>query len=132
LGGNDGWDGAWYDVDAPGQGILVDVQTRTQGDDFLFLAWFTYGEDTDSGLRWLTAQGPLSGHSAEVSIYETTGGGFNSSAPVTTEAIGTMAVEFIDCSHLRIDYRFEASGEQGSIDMSRVIPGTDSLCSGLQ
>ena len=132
LGGNDGWDGAWFDENSPGQGILIDVQTQSQGDDFLFLAWFAFGDQTDSGLRWLTAQGPLSGHLADIAIYETTGGSFNASTPVVTEAIGSMKLEFLDCNHLRIDYLFDGTGQESSIEMTRVIPGTESLCSSLQ
>lgn len=33
--------------------------------DFIFVAWFTYGEDTTSGQSWLTAQGTFDGSTAD-------------------------------------------------------------------
>ena len=129
---NDGWDGAWYDSDAPGQGMLMDVQTDSGGEDFLFVAWFTYGDRTDTGQWWLTAQGPLIGSTAEISVYETTGGRFNDTTPVSTQEAGSLQVDFTDCSNARISYSLDQQSLQGSIDMTRVIQGSAALCEGLQ
>ena len=75
---NDGLDGAWYDAASPGQGFLIDAHP---GNDFIFVAWFTYGDDTASGQRWLTAQGPLAGSTADLVVYETLGGSFDDPDP---------------------------------------------------
>ena len=61
------------------------------------MAWFTYGEDTVSGQRWLTAQGPLVGTSADLIVYETLGGSFDDPNPSETNAVGTMTIDFTDC-----------------------------------
>jgi hypothetical protein len=53
---NAGHAGAWFNPDTSGQGQLIDVEPEEQ---FIFVAWFTYGEDSALGQRWLTAQGPL-------------------------------------------------------------------------
>jgi hypothetical protein len=50
---NDGWDGAWFNAQTPGQGFLMDAHPNPDGDDFIFVAWFTFGENTASGQRWL-------------------------------------------------------------------------------
>ncbi len=129
---NDGWDGAWYDRNSPGQGFLIDAHPGTEGDDFMFVAWFTYGNDSASGQRWLTAQGPMQGTTAVLFVYETTGGSFDQ--PVTGETIpvGSMTIEFEDCSNAQLDYTLSDEGLAGSIQIERVIPGTEALCLELQ
>jgi hypothetical protein len=128
---NDGWDGAWFDPATSGQGFLIDSQSSSEGDDFIFVAWFTYGESSDSGQRWLTAQGPLTNKRAEISVYETTGGSFNNPAPVNSEAIGAMTIEFIDCNNARLTYDLTDETLSGSIDIVRLIPGAEALCESL-
>jgi polyhydroxybutyrate depolymerase len=128
---NDGWDGAWFDEETPGQGFLIDAHPNSEGDDFIFVAWFTYGDDTASGQRWLTAQGPLKGTTADLVVYETTGGSFN--APITDETnpVGTMTIDFTDCSHALLTYSLTDEGLEESIQIQRTIPGTEALCQEL-
>ncbi len=128
---NDGWDGAWYDTDTPGQGFLFDVRTDTTDDDFIFAAWFTYGEDTISGQRWLTAQGPLTGTTAETIVYETTGGSFDDPKPTETVVAGSMTIEFTGCNNALVTYVLSDGALTGSIDIKRAIPGTEALCEEL-
>ncbi len=128
---NDGWDGAWYDENSPGQGFLIDVHPSAEGDDFIFVAWFTYGEDSVSGQRWLTTQGPLQGTAADIVVYETTGGSFDK--PITDETIpvGSMTINFTDCSNALLTYSLTDEGLEGSIEIKRAIPGTEALCQAL-
>jgi len=128
---NDGWDGAWYDEETPGQGFLIDAHPNPEGDDFIFVAWFTYGDGTASGQRWLTAQGPLVGTAADLVVYETTGGSFD--APITDETnpVGTITIDFTDCSHALLTYMLTDEGLEESIQIQRTIPGTDALCQEL-
>jgi hypothetical protein len=123
---NEGRDGAWYDPASPGQGFLIDAHPDNE---FIFVAWFTYGEDTLSGQRWLTAQGPLVGTSADLIIYETLGGSFDSPNPSETNAVGTMTID--DCSHALLDYSITDEALAGMIDIERAIPGTEALCEEL-
>ena len=95
------------------------------------MAWFTYGDDTASGQRWLTAQGPLVGTTANLVVYETTGGSFD--APITDETnpVGTISIDFTDCSHALLTYSLTDEGLEESIQIQRTIPGTDALCQEL-
>ena len=65
--------GSWFDPATSGQGFFIDAYPNPGG-DFIFVSWFTYGDDTASGQRWLTAQGAFAGSVAEIDVYETTGG----------------------------------------------------------
>ena len=125
---NDGRDGAWFDEATPGQGFLIDAHPDPEGDDFIFVAWFTYGENTASGQRWLTAQGPLQGSTADLVVYETLGGSFDDPEPSETNAVGTMNIDFTDCSNALLSYSITDEALAGMIDIERAIPGTQALC----
>jgi hypothetical protein len=128
---NNGWDGAWYDEETPGQGFLIDVHPNAEGDDFIFVAWFTYGEGTASGQRWLTAQGPLQGSTADLVVYETADGSFDNPQPSETDAVGSMIIDFTDCSNALLNYSITGEALAGMIDIRRAIPGTEALCQEL-
>jgi hypothetical protein len=68
----------------------------------VFLAWFTYDTERppqdvtatlgEPGHRWLTAQGPYSGDTANLTVYVTEGGVFDSATPpATTDPAGVHA-----------------------------------------
>jgi len=128
---NDGWDGAWYDMETPGQGFLIDAHPNPAGDDFIFVAWFTYGENTASGQRWLTAQGPLEGSTANIIVYETVGGSFDDPKPSETNTVGSLTIDFTDCSNALLTYSITDEALAGSINIRRAIPGTEALCEEL-
>lgn len=125
---NDGRDGAWFDPNSPGQGFLIDAHPGAGGDDFIFVAWFTYGEFAASGQRWLTAQGPLQGTTADIVVYETQGGSFDDAAPSETSEVGTMTIDFTDCSNALLSYSISDGPLAGMIDITRAIPGTGAAC----
>jgi len=129
---NNGWDGAWYDEMTPGQGFLFDVHPNPDGDDFIFVAWFTYGENTASGQRWLTAQGPFEGSTADIAVYETTGGNFDDPKSVKNNPAGSLLIDFTDCSNALLTYSLSDEALEGSIDIKRAIPGTEALCQELR
>jgi len=126
-----GMDGAWFDPDSPGQGFLLDVRSGADGGKYLFAAWFTYGDETESGQRWLTAQGPFEGSTATVDVYVTTGGRFDSPQPVETVAAGTMTINFMDCSNAVLEYFLTEDGAQGTIAIQRLMPESNALCEEL-
>lgn len=129
---NDAWDGAWYNADTSGQGFLIDSKSNAEGDDFIFVAWFTYGDTNASGQRWLTAQGPLADNQADIIIYEVSGGSFDDPTPVDPpEAIGAMNIEFTGCNSAQLSYDLTDEGLTGSMNIERVIPGTETLCESL-
>jgi lysophospholipase L1-like esterase len=128
---NDGRDGAWFDAATPGQGFLIDAHPDPEGDDFIFVAWFTYGEDTTSGQRWLTAQGPLQGSMADLVVYETLDGSFDDPKTSESSAVGTMTIDFTDCSNASLSYSVTDEVVAGKINIERAIPGTEALCEEL-
>ena len=95
------------------------------------VAWFTYGEDTASGQRWLTAQGSFEGSIAEIDVFETTGGSFDDPQATSTTNVGTMSLDFTDCSNAQLSYSLPANGAEGDLAITRVIPGGQALCEEL-
>jgi len=99
--------------------------------NFIFVAWFTYGEETASGQRWLTAQGDFAGSTAEIDVYETTDGRFDDPQAVNVGKVGTMTIDFTDCSNALVSYSITDEALAGMIDIERAIPGTEALCEEL-
>jgi hypothetical protein len=128
---NDGRDGAWFDEETPGQGFLIDAHPNAEGDDFIFVAWFTYGDEMASGQRWLTAQGPLAGTIGDLVLHETTGGSFDDPKPSETVPVGSLTIDFTDCSHALLTYSLTDQALEGSIDIKRAVPGSEALCKEL-
>ena len=128
---NAGMDGAWFDPDTPGQGFFIDAHPDPEGGNFIFVSWFTYGEDTASGQRWLTAQGSFAGSIAEIDVFETTGGSFDDPQATSTTNVGTMSLDFTDCSNALLTYALTDSDAEGDIAITRVIPGGQALCEEL-
>ena len=93
--------------------------------------WFTYGEDTASGQRWLTAQGSFEGSIAELDVFETTGGSFDDPQTPSTTNVRTMSLDFTDCSSALLTYSLTDNGAEGDIAITRVIPGGQALCEEL-
>ena len=128
---NAGMDGAWFDPDTSGQGYFIDAYPDPEGGNFIFVSWFTYGDATASGQRWLTAQGGFEGSTAEIDVFETTGGSFDDPEPVSTTKVGTMSLDFTDCSNAQLTYSLPADSAEGDIAITRVIPGSQALCEDL-
>ncbi|MFB3079806.1 MAG: FG-GAP repeat protein, partial [Lysobacterales bacterium] len=112
---NAGMDGAWFDPNTPGQGFFIDSHPDPDGGNFIFVSWFTYGDDTASGQRWLTAQGSFEGSIAEIDVFETTGGSFDDPQATSTTNVGTMSLDFTDCSNALLTYSLPANGAEGDI-----------------
>ncbi len=123
-------DGAWYDPEPAGQGFFIDAH-RVDDMTFLFVAWFTYGDITKSGQRWVTGQGGFSGSVAELPIYECQGGSFAEDHPTETTIVGSMVVDFTDCAHAVLTYDLDEGTSTGSIDITRVMPESQALCEEL-
>lgn len=131
VGINDDMDGAWYEPGTPGQGFFFDVFTGAGGEQSIFISWFTYGDATASGQRWLTGQGSFEGSRASLELHETTGGSFNDPRPVETVRAGTMTIDFTDCETAVLGYMLDDAGQEGEIGIIRAVPGGESLCEEL-
>jgi len=99
----------------------------------VFVAWFTFDAERplpgtpfeigEPGQRWLTAQGPYSGHNATLTIYVSEGGVFDSmDPPATTDPAGdgSMTIEFSDCSNALLTYSIRSAGLSGEIPLQRI------------
>ena len=122
--------GNWYDPATSGQGLTVEVNPDS---NVLFFAWYTYAPNGAyagaAGQRWYTAQGAFAPgtRSVPVTIYETTGGSFDSitdPAPRTVE-VGAGTVTFQSCSSATLSFGFtggSSSGAAATIALKRVGP----------
>ena len=128
---NAGMDGAWFDPATSGQGFFIDSHPDPEGGNLIFVSWFTYGSNTASGQRWLTALGGFDGSLAEIDIHETTGGSFDNPQVPTTTKVGTMSIDFSDCSNAQLSYSLPADPAAGDIAITRVIAGAQALCEEL-
>ena len=128
---NAGMDGAWFDLVTSGQGYLVDSYPNPDGSNFIFVAWFTFGEDTASGQRWFTAQGSFAGSLAELDVFESTGGSFDDPQAPSTTKVGTMSIDFTDWSNAQLSYSLPADPAAGNIAITRAIAGAQALCEEL-
>jgi N-acetylneuraminic acid mutarotase len=128
---NAGMDGAWFDPATSGQGYFIDAHPDPEGGNFIFVSWFTYGNATASGQRWLTAQGGFEGSMAEIDVFEHTGGSFDDPEAISTTKVGTMSLDFTDCSNAQLSYSLPADPAEGDVAITRVIPGGKALCEEL-
>jgi hypothetical protein len=108
----------------------------------MFLSWFTYDTERpddsvsanlgDPGHRWLTAQGAFAGNEAVLDITITSGGIFDSGAPVLDKTPdGTMVVTFTGCNQGTVSYDIPSIGRQGVVPIQRVVPDNVALCEEL-
>ena len=123
--------GSWYAGAATsGQGFMVDVAPNSST---LFVGWFTYMPNGATagaaGQRWYSAQGSFTRgmRSIPVTIYETTGGKFDSPTPPSQhdQVVGTGTMAFQSCSAATFAYNFtggSSSGASATIDLGRIGP----------
>jgi len=120
--------GNWYDPSTSGQGFIVEVNPNAP---VLFFAWYTYATNGaslgEAGQRWFTGQGAYSAgaRSASVTLYETTGGIFDTDTPATqaTIGVGSATLTFNGCESATLAFDFTAGpsiGATGMIALTRV------------
>jgi hypothetical protein len=138
---NAGLNDAWYNSATNGQGLLITVFPEIKQ---VFVAWFTFdterppGDVTamlgEPGHRWVTAQGPYEGDTANLTIFVTEGGVFDAAEPTATTdpaGDGTMSLEFANCSDGQVSYEITSLGLSGEIPIQRVVPDNVALCETL-
>jgi len=121
------YSGNWYEPSTSGQGLIFEVNPEA---GVFFATWYTYSPTGDTLLnpmsqRWYTLQGPYTpgARTIDVTLYETTGGVFDSATPPVTRPVGTARVQFTSCTAATLDYGFTSGtneGVTGSIPLSRV------------
>jgi hypothetical protein len=132
---------AWYDPATDGQGFLITVFPDIEQ---IFLAWFTYDtqrppEDVEAhlgepGHRWLTAQGPYTDDTAELTLHLTAGGVFDAANPPATtdpQGYGTLTLQFADCENAVATYEIPSLNRSGQIPLQRITDARVALCQSL-
>ena len=138
---NAGLNDAWFNRATNGQGLLIMV---FPGIRQMFLAWFTYdtqrpAEDVtaflgEPGHRWLTAQGPYEGDTANLTIFVTEGGVFDAADPPASTDLdgdGTINIEFADCTQGLVRYEITSLSIEGEFPIERISPDNVPLCESL-
>ena len=77
----------------------------------------------------------FSGSKAELTIYLTQGGVFDSAEPPATidpDGYGTMMVQFFSCHAGRITYDIQSLGLMGEIPIQRIVEDNVTLCEALR
>ncbi len=128
---NEGLSGAWFNPETPGQGVVFDV---VPANDLVFMAWFTFSDAAPAKLgstdqRWLTAQGNISGDTANLTLFLSQGGAFGQSTQVVNTPVGEAAVVFDSCTEATLSYALEDNS--GSADISLVRLAPDVYCGAL-
>ena len=126
---------SWYNPETAGQGYFITVLPKA---GIVFMAWFTYDTDQATNIgdarlgepnhRWITAQGPYNGDSADLTIYISSGGRFDSPATVTNRAAGTIKLSFNGCNSGSVEYSIPSINRQGTVPIQRVVADNDDLC----
>ncbi|HXX85472.1 MAG TPA: hypothetical protein VEN29_16020 [Casimicrobiaceae bacterium] len=129
-----GYSGNWFDKTTSGQGIVFELNPNQP---LAWLTWYTYAPNGqalgEAGQRWYTAQAAYTpgARMLPMTLYETTGGLFDTGAPTpTTVPVGTATATFASCSALQLAFNFtggSSAGTSGMINMTRVGP-TPSGC----
>jgi peptidyl-prolyl cis-trans isomerase A (cyclophilin A) len=136
---NPGLSGSWFNPDTSGQGWLLDVVARDTGLE-MFVAWFTYdvnpppADETDGfgsrQHRWFTALGSVSGDTAVMDIFLNSGGVFNDPREPQSEPVGSMTIQFSDCSNAQLSFDFDDSDDNDdSLAVVRLSP--DVFCQAI-
>ena len=134
-----GMNDAWFDIETNGQGFYIVVYPDVE---VMSVAWFTFDTERPDesvnallggpGQRWLTAQGSIMGNRAELTIYSTEGGVFDSGEPApASREDGTMVVEFANCFSGTVTFDIPSVDRQGVIPIQRVANDNVELCEQL-
>lgn len=138
---NTGMGDAWFDSATAGQGFLISVFEDT---GTVFVAWFTYDTERppgsymanlgEPGHRWVTAQGPFDGDTAELTAYLSQGGVFDMVEPAvgTPVAIGSITIVWHDCNNATLSYDLDPPGVTGEIEITRVVDDNVKYCEAYQ
>jgi hypothetical protein len=138
---NPGLNDAWYLPATSGQGFLIAVFPDIQQ---MFVAWFTFDTERPPddvtailggpGQRWLTAQGPYDGDTANLTIFVTEGGVFDAPQPAPSAdpaGDGTLTIQFADCAEGLVHYEITSLDISGDIPIQRIVPDNIALCEAL-
>ena len=132
---------AWFNPKTSGQGFTVIVWENIHQ---VYLSWFTFDTERppadaraiigEPGHRWLTALGPYQGDTANLDIFLTTGGVFDSAVPPVNpeEKVGTVTITWTGCNKAWIAYDIPSLGLTGNIPVERIVLDNVPWCEASQ
>ncbi len=138
---NAGLNDAWFNPATNGQGFFIIVFPQIEQ---VFVGWFTYDTERpaddaqallgDPGHRWVTAQGPYEGNTANLTLFVTKGGMFNAAEPSAStdpSGDGTVTLEFADCANAMVSFEITSLGLSGEIPIQRLALDNIARCESL-
>ena len=138
---NVGLNDAWFNPQTDGQGFFITV-FPSRG--IMGVSWFTFDTEFpaenlsaqlgDPGHRWLNAWGPFDGTSANLTVFVTGGGLFDSSQPApetNQDGDGTITLEFSNCNEGLLNYEITSLGISGQVPIQRIATDNVALCESL-
>ena len=135
---NSGLNGAWFNPDTSGQGIMLEILPTL---DSVFMAWFTHDTQAPmdtavvgfAGNRWMTSLGSIDHETNTVTfdLIVTSDGLFDNNKTVTNSlpnTVGTLTISFIDCSNATATYNLIEQELSGTFPLVRVAVDNVGLC----
>jgi plastocyanin len=134
---NAGLNDVWGSPGKDRQGILIAVLPEV---GVFFSAWFTFDVQRpaqgatailgEPGQRWITMEGGFEGDTADLTMYSTSGGVFDSNNPLPGQPvpIGTMTMVFHDCASATAEYSIPGIGVSNTIPLVRIVGDNIPLC----
>lgn len=118
--------GTYFDPARSGEGILVDFSRLGDGNDHVFLSWYTY--DDAGNQKWIVGNVAYAPgiRSVRMPLLVTRGARFGTAFradDVQRTIWGEATLTFPDCKTVVMDWTRTATGERGSYRMTRVGEG---------
>ena len=111
--------GSWYDPEAPGQGLNLEV-LEDRGEALAY--WYSY--DSEGRQVWLVGQGPIDAAGvARLDFLITRGGRPGLPQEPVREAWGTGELSFDSCTRGRLLFASDLAGLEGEIPLARLTGG---------
>ncbi|HET9047544.1 MAG TPA: hypothetical protein VFN29_01065 [Chiayiivirga sp.] len=118
-----------WDIDGmTANGIGFDVSKAANGVMGVYGVWFTSSPVSTSAQyrEWYTFADPeVTGDTAEVTLYATTGHVFGAPARVATRAVGSAVIRFESCTLAHLTYTFTEYGKTGEHILRRLTSVPD-------
>ncbi|MCX7554774.1 peptidylprolyl isomerase [Marinicella sp. S1101] len=132
---NFGLSGAWFNPATNGQGLYLEVLPSA---DTVIVGWYTFDDEADptkaigdASNRWLTAAGSFDGNSFVGDVFKTSGGRFDDPQNVSTTRVGSMSIDFNDCSTAVFSYDLQEPEVANTMNIQRISGANVALCEEL-
>lgn len=131
----EGLTGTWYNPNTSGQGLQIAIfpDDTTPGAGSLFGAWYTYDVTTGAtdSQRWYSFDASIDADetSANVTIFQNTGGNFNAPPSTSAVMVGTGTLTFDSCTSGTFTYALN-DGRSGTMPVLSLLPNVECVESG--